>query len=153
MNKKKPVTNLSEGNTICVIRIKGDVGIKQEIREAFTRLRLGKKYTCVVITNCSKERVGMIRQLRDSVAFGKISKDIFEKLVEARGQLIDKTKKIDAKKVVEELGKGKKYETLNLKPFFRLHPPRGGIKSKLHFPKGVLGDNKDEINKLVERML
>ncbi|KKL95423.1 hypothetical protein LCGC14_1854700, partial [marine sediment metagenome] len=42
---------------------------------------------------------------------------------------------------------------LNLKPFFRLHPPRKGIKSKLHFPKGVLGDNKEKINDLVLRML
>ena len=54
---------------------------------------------------------------------------------------------------VEELKKGKKFEELNLKPFFRLHPPRKGIKSKLHFPKGVLGDNKKKINDLVERML
>ena len=56
-------------------------------------------------------------------------------------------------KIVEELEKGKKYEELNLKPFFRLHPPRKGIKSKLHFPKGVLGDNKEKINELVKRML
>ena len=37
--------------------------------------------------------------------------------------------------------------------FFRLHPPRGGIKSKIHFPKGVLGDNKEKINDLIKRML
>jgi hypothetical protein len=74
-------------------------------------------------------------------------------LIEKRGQLINKEKKIDIKKIVEELEKGKKYEELNLKPFFRLHPPRKGIKSKLHFPKGVLGDNKEKINDLVKRML
>ena len=78
---------------------------------------------------------------------------IFEKLIEKRGQLINKSKKIDSKNVVEELEKGKKYEELNLKPFFRLHPPRKGIKSKFHFPKGVLGNNKDKINELMERML
>ena len=39
-----------------------------------------------------------------------------------------------------------------IKPFFRLHPPRGGINTKYHFPKGVLGENK-EINKLILRML
>ena len=47
----------------------------------------------------------------------------------------------------------KSYWALDLKPFFRLHPPRGGIKSKIHFPKGVLGNNKEKINDLVERML
>ena len=40
-----------------------------------------------------------------------------------------------------------------LKGFFRLHPPRKGINSKLQYPKGVLGDNKKDINKLIERML
>jgi len=48
--------------------------------------------------------------------------------------------------------RGKKVDG-ELKPFFRLHPPRGGLKnSKEPFPKGVLGYNK-EINELVERML
>jgi large subunit ribosomal protein L30 len=44
---------------------------------------------------------------------------------------------------------------LNIKPFFRLHPPRGGIDSAKHFgiKKGVLGNNKESINKLIERML
>ena len=58
-----------------------------------------------------------------------------------------------AKKIVEEIKKGKKFEELNLKPFFRLHSPRKGIKSKLHYPKGVLGDHKDKINELLIRML
>ena len=64
-------------------------------------------------------------------------------------------KKIDAKKIIEELEKGKKYEEVNVKPFFRLHPPRKGIESKKHFGvgKGVLGNHKDKINKLIERML
>jgi len=36
-----------------------------------------------------------------------------------------------------------------------IHPPRKGIESKKHFGvgKGVLGNNKKEINKLIERML
>jgi glycosyltransferase involved in cell wall biosynthesis len=48
-----------------------------------------------------------------------------------------------------------KYEELNLKPFFSLHPPRKGINSKKHFgvKKGVLGDNKEQINDLIKRML
>ena len=48
---------------------------------------------------------------------------------------------------------GKKPEEIGIKPFFRLHPARGGIKSKLHYPKGVLGNHKENINKLIERML
>tara|TARA_Y100000034_G_scaffold124473_1_gene172690 strand:- start:725 stop:1141 length:417 start_codon:yes stop_codon:yes gene_type:complete len=137
---------------ICVIRIKGRVGLKKEINETLNRLRLRRKYTCVVL-NGKKEYLGMIKKVENFVAFGEISDETFEKLVEKRGQLINKNKKIDSKKVIEELKKGKKYEELNLKPFFRLHPPRKGIKSKLNFPKGVLGNNKNKINDLVERML
>ena len=137
---------------ICIIRIKGRVGLKKNIDETLNRLRLRKKYVCVVL-NPRKEQSGMIKKVKDFVAFGEINNEMFERLIEVRGQLIDKSKKIDAKKIVEGIQKGKKYEDLNLKPFFRLHPARKGIKSKLHFPRGVLGDNREEINKLIERML
>lgn len=138
---------------IAVIRIKGMVGLKTGINSTLDRLRLRRKYACVVFANPSKEQLGMIKKLRDFVAFGEINSETFGKLVEARGQLIDKTKKVDLKKAAGELEKGKSYEELNLKPFFRLHPPRKGIKSRVHFPRGVLGNNQDKINDLIERML
>jgi len=124
----------------------------RDVAETLSRLRMRRKYACVVL-NPSKEQEGMIKKVKDLVAFGEISKETLEKLIEKRGQLVDKKKKLDVKKVVDELEKGKKYESLNLKPFFRLHPPRGGIKSKVHFPKGVLGNHRDKINELVLRML
>ena len=124
-----------------------------DVKETLYRLRLRKKYTCVVL-NPNKEQKGMIEKVKNLVAFGEINKETFEKLIEARGQLFDrKKKKVDAKKAVEDLDKGKAYEDLNLKPFFRLHPARGGMNTKIHFPKGVLGNNGDKINALVLRML
>lgn len=118
---------------ICLIRIKGQVGLRKEVAETLHRLRLRKKYTCVVL-NPTKEQLGMIKSVKNFIAFGEINDETYEKLVEARG-------KKDAE--------GK------LKHFFRLHPPRKGIESKKHFGvgKGVLGDNKNKINELVERML
>jgi len=139
---------------ITVIRIHGRVKIKKKVEETLYRLRLRRKYSCVVLSP-TKEQLGMIKKLKDFVAFGEINDKTFKELIEKRGQFIDKSKKIDAKKVVEEIKKGRKYKELNLKPFFRLHPPRKGIESKKHFGvgKGVLGDNGKEINKLIERML
>jgi len=139
---------------ITVIRIHGRVKIKKKVEETLYRLRLRRKYSCVVLSS-TKEQLGMIKKLKDFVAFGEINDKTFKELIEKRGQFIDKSKKIDAKKVVEEIKKGRKYKELNLKPFFRLHPPRKGIESKKHFGvgKGVLGDNGKEINKLIERML
>lgn len=137
---------------ICVIRIRGRVGLRRNVAETLNRLRLRKKYSCVIL-NPTKEHMGMMKKLRNFVAFGEIDKKMLVKLIGKRGQLIDKSKNIDAKDVAEKLEKGRSYKELNLKPFFRLHPPRRGIKSKIHFPKGVLGDNKEKINLLIERML
>ena len=122
---------------ICIIRIRGRVGINKDINETLNRLRLRKKYSCVIIKP-KKEQLGMIKKIKDFVAFGEISDEMFEKLIEARGQIVDKDKKIDAINIINEIKKGKKYQELNLKPFFRLHSPRKGINAKLHFPKGVL---------------
>ncbi len=137
---------------ICIIRIHGRVGLNKDVEETLKRLRLRKKYHCVVL-NPTKENLGMIKKTRNQIAFGEINKETFEKLIEKRGEAIDKSKKINAKEIISELEKGKKYTDLNLKPYFRLHPPRKGINSKVHFPRGVLGDNKEKINDLILRML
>ncbi len=137
---------------MCVIRIRGEVGLNRDIVETLNRLRLRKKYSCVVFEP-TEIKLGMLKKVKNFVAWGKLSDEILEKLVESRGKLIDKAKKLKVKQIVEGIKSGKKYSDLNMKPFFRLHPPRGGIKSKIHFPKGVLGNHKEKINELVERML
>ena len=140
---------------IILIRIRGEVNVNRDVKETLNRMRLRKKYSCVVLLNPREEQLGMIKKIKDFVAFGKINTETFEKLIEKRGQVIDSKKKINAKEVAKEFEKGKKMEELNLKPFFRLHPPRGGIDSKKHFgvAKGVLGNHGDKINELLERML
>lgn len=135
-----------------IIRIRGQVRLDRKMEETLNRLNLRKKYSCIVI-NPNAVQLGMIKKIKDFVAFGDINKETFEKLIEFRGKVIDKTKKIDSKKIVAELEKNGKYKELNLIPFFRLHPPRGGIDTKEQFPVGVLGDHKDKINDLIKRML
>lgn len=119
---------------IAVIRIHGMVKIKEKIQDTLFRMRLRRKYACVVWENPTKEQLGMLKKVRDFVAYGEIDDETYRKLIEKRG---------------------KKNSEGKLKAFFRLHPPRGGIDSKKHFgvDKGVLGNNKKEINKLIERML
>jgi large subunit ribosomal protein L30 len=116
---------------ICVVRIKGQVGINKDIKETLYRLKLRKKFTARVFENPSAVEIGMINRARNFVSFGEISKETYKKLVEIRGQ---------------KNSEGK------LKPFFRLHPPKGGANMKLHFPKGVLGENK-KMDELIQRML
>jgi large subunit ribosomal protein L30 len=137
-----------------VIRISGDVGIKKQVRETLERLRLRKKYCCIV-GNFNKEQEGMIKKVKDFVAFGDINDKTLKNLIEKRGQVMKGKSKPKTEEVIKGLKEGKKLQDLNLRPFFRLHPPRGGISSKKHFGtnKGVLGDNKEKINELIGRML
>ncbi len=57
---------------ITVIRITGDVGLRKDVAETLNRLRLRRKYSCVVFENLTKEQLGMIEKVRDFVAFGDI---------------------------------------------------------------------------------
>jgi len=118
---------------ICIIRIRGQVKLKKEIVETLHRLRLRRKYACVVLEKPTKEQLGMLKKVKDFISYGEISDEVYKELVKKRG---------------------KKDEKGKLKPFFRLHPPRRGIESKKPFGvgKGVLGKNQ-KINELVGRML
>jgi len=139
---------------IVAIRIRGMTGIKKEPKESLDRLRLRRKFACILARD-NPENAHLIKNLANFVAFGKIDKETLIELIKKRGQIVG-DKKIDAEKIAVELLESKiekRLDDFGLKPFFRLHPPRGGIETKHHFPKGILGDNKEKINELVRRML
>lgn len=138
---------------ILAIRIHGLVEINRDIEEHLSRLRLRRKYSAVLLKN-TKENMNLLRHVRDFIAYGVIEEADMEELISKRGQPVA-NKKIDAKKIVSDLKTKNLIEIDSIKPFFRLHPPRGGIDSKVHFPvrKGVLGDHGDKINLLLRRML
>lgn len=119
---------------IAVIRISGEIGLDSDVKETLFRMRLRKKYSCVVFDKITPELNGMLKKVRNFVAYGEIDDATHKELIAKRG------KKIEGK----------------LKLFFRLHPPIGGIDSMKHFgvtSKAVLGDNGKEINSLIRRML
>ena len=133
-NKEKQMENKKEtkGSLTAVIRISGMVKVPKDIEDALYRLKLRRKYSCVLIDTSNESLAGLLKKVRFYVAYGEISKETQAKLIKERG---------------------KKDKDGNLKSFFRLHPTRKGIKSKIQYPKGVLGNNKKDINKLIERML
>lgn len=138
---------------IVVIRISGHVDKTQAQEETLFRMRLRKKFTAVLLKPTPQTKK-LLQKVRNFVAYGDIDSQTLKMLVENRGLSAEPGKKIDVEKVVTGV-ETKSLSQLGLKPYFRLHPPRGGIDSKLHFgtKKGVLGDNKAEINKLIRRML
>jgi ribosomal protein L30/L7E len=115
---------------ILVIRIAGMVDINEDVAETLFRMRLRKKYTAVLLED-NEENKKLLRHIRNFVAYGKIDEATLKELIAKRGNKKNKNK------------------------IFHLHPPRGGIDSKIHFgrKKGVLGDNSEKINDLVRRML
>jgi len=143
---------------IIALRISGLVEIPQKINEALFRLRLRRKYSAVLLAS-TKENLALLKKLRNTIAYGTIEHKTLEQLIAKRAQPIG-SKKIHPETLVVEIANQEKkgkldIALLGIKPFFRLHPPRGGIDSKVHFPirKGVLGDNKEKINDLIRRML
>lgn len=138
---------------IIAIRISGQVNLNEEVKETLYRLRLRKKYTAVLLKPTDLN-LKLLKNLRNHIAYGDINKETLKELVEKRAVPLESSKKINPDKIIEQLEKNNK--SPDIKPFFRLHPPRGGIDSKKHFPvtkKAVLGDNKDKINDLIRRML
>jgi large subunit ribosomal protein L30 len=138
--------------TIAIIRIRGQVNVKRDIAETMHRLRLRRKYACVVV-NESKEMRGMIKKVNNHVTLGEIDDETLKLLVEKRGRKIgDKlVKKEEVEKIVAEIKEG---NIKTIKPFFRLHPPIKGFRDiKQHFPIGELGNRKEKINELIKRMI
>ena len=114
---------------IAIIRIRGQTSINKDMGDTLDRLNLRRKYHCIIIEKPTEIELGMIKKVKDLVAYGEISNDTYEKLKKARGYQGEK--------------------------FYRLSPPRGGIDAKKAFgiKKGVLGNNKEKINELVLRMI
>ncbi len=111
---------------IIVIRIRGRAKLSENIEETLFRLKLRTKYSAVLLED-NTENKKMLMKIRSFVAYGPINEEMHKKLLHNKKE----------------------------KSFFRLHPPKGGIETKKHYPigKGALGDNKEDINKLLEKML
>jgi large subunit ribosomal protein L30 len=137
---------------ILAIRISGMVSLKRDDQETLYRMRLRRKYAATLIADTPQNRK-MLEGVRNFIAYGDVSKETLHDIIAKRGEGLN-GKKFDVAKVMSEIDK-KSLEELGVKPFFRLHPPRGGIESKKHvgMGKGVLGNHKNEIGKLVEKML
>jgi len=143
---------------IAIIRIRGLVGVRKKIKDTLNMLRLRKKFVCVILDE-TKENIGMIKLVQTFVAYGEIDKETLKALIMSRGRFPgDKIVNFagsNLENVLNDFLDGKKkLKDIGIKPFFRLHPPKGGFKksTKLLWPNGVLGKNP-KINELIIKML
>jgi len=150
---------------LAIVRIKGTVNTERNVEDALRNLNLDAPNNCVVVPE-NASFIGMTRKVKDVAAFGKIDLATFTDMLRKRGRL-EGDRKIDAKTVKETgydsidalakaifEGKTKPSSIPCLKSPFRLTPPRRGFKStKIHYPKGDLGDHKEAICALIKRMI
>ena len=150
-----------------VIRVRGIVNVKPDIKRTLELLRLTKVNHCVLLEE-NKVYKGMLQIAKDYTTWGEINKEILSNLINSRGMLVgDKRiteeyiKSATSYDSVEKLSqaiidnKFKYNEIPEIKPLFRLSPPKKGYEGiKRSFTNGgALGYRGKEINKLLERTL
>ena len=141
---------------LAIVRIRGIRKINPKIKRTLEMLRLNKPNHCVVV-NASPQTLGMIRIVKDYVAYGSIDEKSLAVLIkrkgESKGSTIRKTKKDDEIAVMaKEIIGGKKTSDF-IDPVFRLHPPRRGYRdTKRQYPAGDLG-KRDDMVAFVKRMM
>jgi large subunit ribosomal protein L30 len=109
----------------------------------------------------------MLNEAKDFITWGEPTIETISLLLKKRG-LVKGNKKLDEKIIsdlgfnnIEELSESifiseKEIQQIKpVKPFFRLHPPKGGFKNSIKKPfrsKGELGYRGEKINELAKKM-
>jgi large subunit ribosomal protein L30 len=148
-----------------VIRIKGTVNISHWANTTLNSLNLNKKFHATILPQ-NEETLGMLRKVKDIVAWSVADVGIIKELLEKRGRksgsrlfassdLPKEYSSMDelAGAIANNIVRLSKIE--NIKPWFALNPPRGGFKRKTkkqYSQNGILGEDKDLID-LARRML
>ncbi len=153
--------------TYAIIRVRGTVNIKPNIKKTLQLLNLTRSNHCVLKEETPTTK-GMLQIVKDYVTWGEVEKETLTKLIKERGRLEgdkpiteDHLKSVTSYKEIEKLSDAiisKKLnfkEIPNVKPVFRLNPPKKGHRSikRAYTKKGALGYRGKEINKLIERMI
>jgi large subunit ribosomal protein L30 len=150
---------------LLVVRIRGTVNIPYWADMTLRNLNLEKKFTATLVPD-SPVYIGMLRKVAEMIAWSKadstIVKELFLKKARKKGSIPVSDSDVPneygnreglVRAIVED--KIKISELKNIKPFFRLNPPKGGFKRKTkraYSDGGILGNNR-ELSDLVRRML
>ena len=149
-----------------IIRLRGSVNTKPEIKDTLKMLRLNQINHCVVVPDTPNYK-GMIQKVKDYVAYGPVNAETVALILENRGKTVGGERLTDEyiaknssfktiKEFAEALESGKATikDLPGLNPVFRMHPPRKGHAGlKRTFQQGgALGNYGEDISTLVEKM-
>ncbi|MBM3308817.1 MAG: 50S ribosomal protein L30 [Candidatus Altiarchaeales archaeon] len=173
--KRKPET-VPEGDPrkgenrkrIAIVRVRGSVHMKPQVKKTFEVLKLGEPNHCIVIDNRPEYR-GMLLNIKDYVTWGEITPETMEKLLSSRGKIEgaklsdkfmkEKTKIGSINNFVKDFMafKAELNDIPGLKKTFRLNPPKKGFErlgiKKPYSIGGALGYRSGKINELLGRMM
>lgn len=149
-----------------VVQVRGVVNTNREIKDTLKMLRLHHVNHCVLIPD-TPAYLGMIRKVKDFVAYGEVDYETLATILRTRGRLTgdekltdeyvhEHTPYADIDEFAKALcnGDASLRDLAEIKPVLRLHPPRKGYKTiKRTFQQGgALGYYGREINDLLYKM-
>jgi len=155
-----------EGRCLVVVRLRGSVNLRGEVKDTLRMLHLNRPNHATVIP-ATPEYLGMLKKVKEHATWGEVSKEILSYILEKRGEVEGGAKLTDkylkdkgygsiknVSKTLHEL-KTKLKDLKGVKPVFRLHPPSKGFKRTLKrsfTDGGETGYRGKTINELVKRM-
>jgi len=148
-----------------VVRIKGTVNIPRWAQATLDGLNLDRRFRATVVPE-SEEYLGMLRKVKEEVAWTKADAGIVKELLEKRGRkagykpisksdLPKEYNSIDDLAVAIAENKVAISKLEGIKPWFALSPPKGGFKRKTktqYAQNGILGEDGELVG-IVKRML
>jgi len=153
--------------TYAVVRVRGIINIKPDIKRTLQLLNLTRANHCMIAEENPVNK-GMLQVVKDYVTWGEINKETLTKMITSRGKLIGDKELTDdyvksstpfdnVQKLTQAIldDKFTYKEIPDVKPLFRLSPPKKGYEGiKRSFTNGgALGYRGKEINTLINRML
>ena len=149
-----------------VVRIKGTVNVPSWADTTLQLLNLNKKFRATIIPE-DPSFIGMLRRVKNYVAWCRADKETVKELIEKRArkrgyrQVDNNDLKTLGYKSVDDLataladGKVALSKLELIKPWFALAPPKKGFKRKtkrMYQEQGILGENQELLN-LVKNMV
>lgn len=161
------MAKVASSNALMVVRLRGGINTIPRIKATLEHLRLNKIMHAVVLRP-DEHSMGMLRIVRDYVTWGEVEGKVLVDVIKKRGKLQGDRPVTDS--YVKEVtdfkdigdfaaaivsGKARYSDLKDVKPLFRLHPPKGGLKStkRHHAVGGDLGYRGTAINDLISRMV
>lgn len=151
---------------LAVVRIRGVSDVRGDIQDTLKMLNLAHNCNATILDDRPSYH-GMLQKAQSYVTWGEASKETITILLKERGKTVGNNR------VTDEYAQKNGYDSLDelaeaihslevqfkslydIKPVFRLHPPRKGFKGsvkKSHRSGGATGYRGEAINELIRRM-